>query len=316
MAFDRIITLSLNPVIDTTLHLDGLNIRAENQVLEEHFEAAGKAINVARALKKAGVESTAVIAAGRDNWSRYNIAFSREEIPFRVVFCAGNMRENISLVIDGVEDVTRLMRSGFSLDPGTIHAIQGHLSQLITPHSLVVAAGRLPGGMDGDAFADLCLEIQQMGAKIALDTSSLDLEQVKRIRPWMFKPNLDEFEELMGCRFADEDGVAQAARELRRIGVSHLLVSLGKDGMFYSGEAGAMRLTVPPLVVKSAVGAGDSLTAGFIAGYQAGLDWVDCLRQACAFGSASCLVDGTNPPNPEDVQRILQRVQVFPRDNF
>ena len=59
MAFDRIITLSLNPVIDTTLHLDGLNIRAENRVLEEHFEAAGKAVNVARALKRAGVESTA-----------------------------------------------------------------------------------------------------------------------------------------------------------------------------------------------------------------------------------------------------------------
>ena len=58
MAFDRIITLSLNPVIDTTLHLDGLNIRAENRVLEEHFEAAGKAVNVARALKRAGVEST------------------------------------------------------------------------------------------------------------------------------------------------------------------------------------------------------------------------------------------------------------------
>ncbi len=74
-----------------------------------------------------------------------------------------------------------------------------------------------------------------------------------------------------------------------------MLVSLGKDGMFYSGEAGAMRLTVPSLTVKSAVGAGDSLTAGFIAGYQAGLDWIDCLRQACAFGSAACLVDGTNP---------------------
>ena len=190
----------------------------------------------------------------------------------------------------------------------------GHLSQLVTPHSLVVAAGRLPGGMDGDAFSDLCLRIQEMGAKIALDTSSLTLEQVKRIRPWMFKPNLDEFEDLMGCRFQDEDGVAAAARELRRVGVSHVLVSLGKDGMFYSGEAGAMRLTVPSLTVKSAVGAGDSLTAGFIAGYQAGLDWIDCLRQACAFGSAACLVDGTNPPNEEDVKRILQRVQVFRRD--
>ena len=314
MAFDRIITLSLNPVIDTTLHLDGLNIRAENRVLEEHFEAAGKAVNVARALKRAGVESTAVIAAGRDNWGRYLKAFSRDEIPFRVVFCPGNLRENISLVIDGVEDVTRLMRSGFSLEEGALDEDMGHLSQLVTPHSLVVAAGRLPGGMDGDAFSDLCLRIQEMGAKIALDTSSLTLEQVKRIRPWMFKPNLDEFEDLMGCRFQDEDGVAAAARELRRVGVSHVLVSLGKDGMFYSGEAGAMRLTVPSLTVKSAVGAGDSLTAGFIAGYQAGLDWIDCLRQACAFGSAACLVDGTNPPNEEDVKRILQRVQVFRRD--
>ena len=82
MAFDRIITLSLNPVIDTTLHLDGLNIRAENRVLEEHFEAAGKAVNVARALKRAGVESTAVIAAGRDNWGRYLKAFPGMRSPF------------------------------------------------------------------------------------------------------------------------------------------------------------------------------------------------------------------------------------------
>ena len=109
--------------------------------MEEHFEAAGKAVNVARALKRAGVESTAVIAAGRDNWGRYLKAFSRDEIPFRVVFCPGNLRENISLVIDGVEDVTRLMRSGFSLEEGALDEVMGHLSQLVTPHSLVVAAG-------------------------------------------------------------------------------------------------------------------------------------------------------------------------------
>ena len=69
-------------------------------------------------------------------------------------------------------------------------------------------------------------------------------------------------------------------------------------------------IKVPSISPVSTIGAGDSTVAGFIGAYAQGYDIEACLKTAVSFGTAACLTEGTDPPRPEDVQRIRQEVWI------
>lgn len=78
----------------------------------------------------------------------------------------------------------------------------------------------------------------------------------------------------------------------------------------YCGELGKCRASVPHIAPLSTIGAGDSTVAGFVAAYSSGRPLEDCVRTACAFGTAACLEAGTNPPKPERVAEFYRQIKI------
>lgn len=307
--FSKIITLSLNPAIDVTLWTQTLKPDEDNIVEDEQYDAAGKAMNVSRALRYYGVDSTALVLAGRHNLHRYEERLRAEKVNYRLVTVDGYIRENISIVQPD-RSVTRLMREGFCVEYEAVDEIKAQLSQMVTEGALVVISGKLPRGISPKVLKMICGHIASLGGRIALDTSTLTLEDFYEIKPWIIKPNYAEACQLAGEELASEKALEDFGREVNAHGIDNCLISLGGEGLIHTCAESVTRVLVPSVDVISAVGAGDCTLAGFIMSVQQGLSVERCLRVAAAFGTAACLTEGTNPPPKLATANIIQQLKL------
>ncbi len=306
--FDRIVTLSLNPSIDVTLWVDRLRMGEENSVAEEACEAAGKAVNVARALHNYGMRPVNIILAGRHNRQRFETGLRREGLDCRLVEVEGYTRENLSIVQqDG--SITRLMREGFAVPYEALVAVEEMLAKEVSPGTLVILSGSLPGGITPRLLRRICDGIAAAGGRVALDTSSVTEEDLAAIRPWAIKPNRAELCGYAGRPLETLDEMVAYGRHLVELGVEHCLVSLDKEGVLYLGEEKVIQVQVPEVDVVSQIGAGDSCFAGFIVGMSQGKPLEQAVCGAAAMGTAACLCTGAEPPKKLATASILMRLQ-------
>ena len=309
MKIERFTALSLNPALDVTLRVQNLE-QEYNEVIHEQCEAAGKAVNVARVLHSFGVECRTLVLAGMDNLHKYRARLERDGICCEVVEAPGEIRENIS-VVQADDSLFRLARPGLIVSPEKLEEVRTRLVPMVRPGTLMVVAGRNPRGVSGGDFCSLCDTVRGLGGALAVDTCSITEEELFRVRPWLIKPNIHELEALAGQTLDTRDKLLKTAERYRKNGVENLLISIGEEGALYCGEGGVFHARVPRVHVKSTVGAGDSTLSGFLLAYAAGKQIGECVRIAASFGTASVLLDGTNPPRKEDLDVIYPQVEVM-----
>lgn len=311
MMFRKIITLSLNPVADMTFYIKCYSPGENNLVEGELYDAAGKAVDVSRVLRSYEIPNTALIVAGQENSKRYFSRLKDEHVETRVIYTEGRLRENISIVTpDGV--LTRLVRKGPQLRRSTINELEAALAEEVQPATLVVVAGLMPDGVTEEILIELCQLIKERGGVIAMDSQSMTLDVIAAVQPWAIKPNHEELELLVGRKLETLDEIKAAAKQAADAGVRHVLASLGAEGMLYSNGKVFYKADVPELSeIKSTVGAGDASFAGFIIAHDYKYDLKRAVQFAAAFGTASCLVEGTNPPRRISVASINTKVKVY-----
>lgn len=312
MMFNKIITLSLNPVADITFYVNRYVPGVENTVESELYDAAGKAVDVARVLRSYEIDNTALIVAGQENSKRYFERLKDENVKTRVIYTEGRLRENISVVTpDGV--LTRLVRKSPKLKHRTIDELETALSEEIKkPATLVVVAGQMPDGVTDELFTEICAFIKECGGVIALDTKAMTLDNISKIHPWVVKPNFEELCALVGKKPANKQELKDAVKLVADSGARHVLASLGAEGMLYTDGKVFYKADVPELSeLKSTIGAGDASLAGFIIAHDYKYDLKRSVRFAAAFGTASCLVEGTNPPRRISVAMVNNQVDVY-----
>ncbi len=306
--FDHIITLSLNPAIDATLWVEGIQTGADNAVLSEKYESAGKAMNVSRALRIYGVESLALVLAGAHNRERYEEPLKREGIRYTILPVPGYTRENIAIVEES-RTVTRFLREGFTVPYEAVEELLLLLGREVRERTLVVISGTLPAGISDQILLDICLAIRERGGLVALDTSArFSPQELEQFTPWLIKPNRKELEEMARRELPGTPEIVDFCRELTGRGVCHCLVSMGDSGILYAGAEGVYQVMVPNVSVVSAVGSGDYCLAGFVLGQATKKSLVQSLKTAASFGTAACLTEGTSPPTPLATANILNQV--------
>ncbi len=307
----HIVTLCLNPSIDTTLWIPEFALGEEMVVQTERKDPSGKAVNVSRVLGHYEVENTAVLLAGRDNLALLRRLLEDENFNYRIIEVDGSTRENISIA-NNQSNLARFIRKSFVVDYDTIGRIKDTLTEVVKPDTLVVISGRLPDGISNKLLGEICDHLRNLGAAISFDSVSVTATDIITQKPWVIKPNLSELEKMVGQELTTPAEIIAACKPFVEAGVHHCLVSMGGDGALYTGVQGNWLATVPEVDVKSTVGAGDSLLAGFIIGVRSGHSISKCLAAAVAFGTAACMLEGTQPPHKLTFANILTQVSIQP----
>ena len=131
-------------------------------------------------------------------------------------------------------------------------------------------------------------KLDQQGIKIIVDATNDLLKKVLPYHPFLIKQNHRELEELFNVKIENQEDLIFYARKLQEQGAINVLVSLGKDGAILVSEdnhvyycAGAKGKLL------NSVGSGDSMVAGFIAGYLKEKKYDEALKLGSACGGAT-----------------------------
>lgn len=296
-------TITLNPAFDLHYEMDEFIPQSENYVKKALCSAGGKGINVSKALCALGTENKAIAVLGSEN----SAGFLKElpELDLEVIEIEGRIRENITIHPKYGKE-TRISLDNFVLSDEILFEIEKRLYPLLSEKSIVVFAGRIPKGLDKTTVKDFLKGVKKRGAKLVIDSNSFDLSDISEIAPFLIKPNEEEIKALF--KDADE-AYGTMAKKLNECGVENVMISLGKEGVYFSGNGESFFVKTPEITPVSTIGAGDSTIAGFVAGFEKGYSLADCVSLGVASGSAACLTEGTNAPKAEDIERLFNSIK-------
>lgn len=281
----KILTITLNPALDLTVRVPHLEPGEVNRSQALLSHAAGKGLNVAQVLADLGHSLTVSGFLGEDNQQAFNALFARRGFADAFIRVPGETRSNIKLAEDDGR-VTDINGPGPHVNDLTQHALLDKLDHIAASHDAVVVAGSLPRGVSAQWLRELVLRLKALGCKVILDTSGEALKEGLRAGPWLVKPNAEELSEALGHPVSSVASQVAAATELQTLGISHVVISHGADGVNWFSRGTQPLQALPPKVrVASTVGAGDSLLAGMVHGLISGHSPEQTLRSATAIAA-------------------------------
>ena len=297
-----IYTVTFNPSLDYVVQVDDFAVGEINRTRTESIYPGGKGINVSLVLQNLGLPSVALgFTAG---FSGAEIERLLQEAGCRCDFIAvkaGYSRINTK-IISGAE--TALNGQGPQLSEAELAALFNKLRRL-TQDDVLVLAGSIPASLPDNIYEQILELLQPVGTRIVVDATGDLLLKVLKYRPFLIKPNHEELGEFFGRGpLLTEEEILAAAQRLQQQGARNVLVSRGANGALLLDENGKMHKQASPKgTLVNSVGAGDSMVAGFLAGYLQTQDYDAALRLGVAAGSASAFKAWL--ATREDVEKIL-----------
>ncbi len=281
-----IYTVTCNPALDLAVRLDGLQLGGLNRTAGATLVAGGKGVNVSRVLGELGERNKALGFVAGSNGVMLESALQQMGVVTEFIrLPEGQTRINVKLY--GQQE-TELNAPGPAVSHQQAEGLLRDLSRL-QEDDLLCLCGSLPPGMDVDSYARM---LKAAGVRAIVDTTGEALLCALDEHPWLVKPNRDELAALVERELPTLDDVIEAAEWLRGKGAQNVLVSLGRDGALLCAEGKRMYQPAPDGEVIGTVGAGDSLVAGFAAGWQRYGDMAQALRLGIACGSATACCEG------------------------
>ncbi|MDP2316767.1 MAG: 1-phosphofructokinase [Pseudomonadota bacterium] len=308
----RVVTLTLNPAIDYTVHADHFRVDTVNAGTEARWRAAGKGVNVAVSLAGLGVGVTATGFLGDRNPDPFEALFRERGVEDAFVRLPGETRVNVKIVDRAAQQTTDVDLPGLAPSPAAVAELGIRLAELVATHEVFVLSGSLPPGVPAGIYADLIRDLSAAGRVVALDTSGPALATaLAAVTPTILKPNVRELEEALGRALPSEAHLLDAALEIVRRGTELVAVSMGARGALFV-TAGEAVLARPPGApdAMSTVGAGDAMVAGIVAARLTGLDLPALARLATACSVAAITRRDGAPPARAELDALAQRVHL------
>ena len=301
-----IYTVTFNPAIDYVVRLDReLKVVDVNRARGEDCVLGGKGINVSGVLAELGCESVALgfVAGETGAWLERGLAAQGLKTDF-VHLEHGMTRINVKIK---AEKETELNGAGPDIPEGAMQALETKLDRL-QKDDILILAGSIPASLAQTTYERLLARLEGSGVRAVVDATRDLLVNVLRYRPFLIKPNNHELSEIVGIKLTNDNEVVTAAKMLQEKGARNVLVSMAGDGALLLDEQGGVhRIGCPKGTVVNSVGAGDSMVAGFVAGYQqSGGNYDTALRLGTACGSATAFSLGL--ATRQDIEKLLKTI--------
>ncbi|NDL67356.1 1-phosphofructokinase [Anaerotalea alkaliphila] len=306
-----ITTVTLNPAIDKTVLLDTFEVGSVNRVKSVREDMGGKGINVAKILQSLGEDVAAIGFMGEKNDTHVKKLLELARLDTEFVTVDALTRTNTKIVELGKGITTDVNEAGFAVSADKVAAIQAMVADYAKKSDYMVFSGSVPPGAPKDIYKVLAGEARKT-SKVVLDAEGELLLLGLQESPYIIKPNIHELETALGKELPGDKEVVQACRELMETyGVTYVLVSMGGDGSLLVARDRVLKAMPVKVEVKSTVGAGDSMLAGFVYGM---IRYDEDLEKALAYGAACGTLavgkEGTETLSREEIEKMLERIAI------
>lgn len=314
-------TLTVNPSIDYLMNVKGIIEGTVNRSFCEQVVPGGKGINVSVVLKNLGVKSCALgFSAGftgleiqrllenngiRTDFVHLEKGFSRINVKLssNVKFCSGKktvFENQKNDFFDSNKEETEINGNGPVIEINHIEKLYSKIEN-IKNGDFFVLAGNIPSSLPETFYLDIMKKLSGKGIRFVVDASSNLLLKSLSCKPFLIKPNNHELSEIFGKKISSKEDCLFYAKKLVSMGAENVLVSLGGEGAVFVSSSLSLiskekirelQIDAPEGHVVNCVGAGDSMVAGFIAGFLDGENYENALKMAVCTGSATAFSVG------------------------
>lgn len=284
-----IYTVTFNPSLDYVVTMENLKVGDINRADTETIYPGGKGVNVALVLGNLGIEAKMLgFIAGFTGHEIERLARKYGGDCDFITLDNGYSRINMKISAD---TETAVNGNGPSISQEKLHLLIQQIEGLQQGDTLVLA-GSIPSDIPNDIYENILQRLAGRPIRTVVDATGPLLRNVLKYKPFLIKPNQDELGELFGLTLETEQEIIHYAQELQQEGAQNVLVSLGSKGALLAAEDKQIyRQAPPPGKLVNSVGAGDSMVAGFLAGYAKKGDIKEALRLGVCTGSASAFHD-------------------------
>lgn len=300
-----IYTVTFNPSLDYIVRMDSFATGEINRVNYEQVLAGGKGINVSIVLKNLGQNNTAL---------GFLAGFTGEEIKRQlhefgvtndfVQLNQGFSRINVKAK---AENETEINGQGPDINEAKREELFTKLDQLQADDTLVLA-GSIPKTLPDDIYQQIMARLNGKGIRIIVDAEKKLLLNVLQYHPFLIKPNNHELGDMFGVTLTTDAEIIEYAKTLQAKGAQNVLISMAGDGaILLTTDGTTYKCPAPKGKLVNSVGAGDSMVAGFITGFnESAGDFKTAFHMGVATGSASAFSD--NLATRPEVEALLKTI--------
>ena len=302
-----IYTVTFNPSLDYIVSVSDFKLGLTNRTDSELLLPGGKGINVSTVLQNLGIANTALgFTAG---FVGEEVRKEVEQLGVKAEFISldeGVSRINLKLKsIDGTEINGR----GPKIPREAVDALMTQLDRLGADDTLVLA-GSIPASMPDDIYQKIMERLDGRNVRIVVDATKDLLLNVLGHHPFLIKPNNHELGDIFGVKLSEREEVVPYAKKLQEKGAVNVLVSMaGKGAVLLAEDGSVYAAEAPKGTLKNGVGAGDSMVAGFLAGYGESGDYEHAFRMGLAAGSASAFSEQL--ATKDEIEKVYETCKIM-----
>lgn len=290
-------TITFNPALDYVLRVNQFKEGKVNRSIEEKLLAGGKGINVSYVLSELGVENTALGFVGGFTGDKITSLLECAGVNCDFVKIKGESRINVKLKY---AEETEINAKGPEITKQDMEGLFEKLEKLKEGDWLVLA-GSIPKGIDNEIYYRIMEKHRDV--KVVVDAEKELLKEVLPLKPFLVKPNHIELGEIFSVEIKNFKDAEKYAKKLVNMGAENVLVSMAEDGGVLVNKTDSFYTAAPKGKVINSTGAGDSLVAGFIAGYIETKSLEEAFKFGICAGSASAFSETL--ANKEEITKLL-----------
>lgn len=278
-------TVTFNPALDYVMNVEKLSTDDINRTESEELYYGGKGINVSAILSRLNIPTVALGFTAGFTGKKLKEMLDEDGIKNDfVVLNSGFTRINVKVKFGKELDINA---NGPEITADKIKELFLKLKKLNDGDYLVLA-GSVPASLPDDLYSKILEELSGKNINIVVDTTGNQLLNVLKYKPFLIKPNHHELGEIFGQEMDTTEKITEYAKKLQEMGAVNVLVSRGGDGAVLVDGNGTVHpaAAVEGTLVNS-VGCGDSMVAGFIAGYITNKSYSEALKLSVASSAAT-----------------------------
>ena len=278
-------TVTFNPALDYVMNVEKLSTDDINRTESEELYYGGKGINVSAILSRLNIPTVAL---------GFTAGFTGKKL--KEMLDDDGIKNDFTELNSGFTRINVKVKFGKELDINangpeiTAEKIKELFLKLkkLNDGDYLVLAGSVPASLPDDLYSKILEELSGKNINIVVDTTGNQLLNVLKYKPFLIKPNHHELGEIFGQEMDTTEKITEYAKKLQEMGAVNVLVSRGGDGAVLVDGNGTVHpaAAVEGTLVNS-VGCGDSMVAGFIAGYITNKSYSEALKLSVASSSAT-----------------------------
>lgn len=299
-----IYTVTFNPSLDYIVKVDSFQLGKVNRTVSEKILSGGKGINVSIVLKNLDIDSVAL---------GFIAGFTGEQIEkgIKTFGC----RTDFIRIKNGMSRINVKLKSNEESEingqgPQICEAdLQKMFEKLnvLNNNDILVLAGSIPNTLPADIYEKILRQVAPKKIKVVVDATRDLLLNVLKYNPFLIKPNKQELGEMFGVQLHNEEEIVFYAKKLQEQGAQNVLISMAGEGAILITSGGEIyKSPAPKGIVRNSVGAGDSMVAGFLAGYLPNSDFSEAFKMGIAAGSASAFSEEL--ATKDQIRKLLKTI--------